>query len=119
MANTIRINVRDNEPLKLGFENDITLKYVGADHTKLDNLDYEHSGHTGFMPAKLSILPEVGKDIPNNKLRLSVFNPDTEITSQIAFNDLKDRIIKTGSAEELASLEKGQYYFQEIIKEGN
>lgn len=25
-----------------------------ADHSELDNLDYEHSGHTGFQPALVS-----------------------------------------------------------------
>ena len=116
-VNTIEINLVDPDPIELEMDDELQLKYVGAVHNKLEGLDYEHSGHTGFMPSKLSILPVVDKNVSNDKLRLSVFNSDTETISQIAFNDLKDRIIKTGDAQAVAGLQKGQYYFQEIEKE--
>lgn len=38
----------------------------GADHSKLDNLDYESSGHTGFAP--LSILNYIRVNEENEEL---------------------------------------------------
>lgn len=116
MANTIRINVQDPEPLKLGFDDSLTLKYVGADHTKLDNLDYENSGHTGFMPSKLSILPETDKNISNNRLILSIYDDETQSASKINFTDLAGRIIKA-SGTIPTNTQKGQFLFLEIMED--
>ena len=50
------------------------------DHSQLQNLDYEHSGHTGFVPARLSVLPTAPP-------RLTTTSEDRANTSVYAFND--------------------------------
>lgn len=118
MANTIRIKLQDTPPIKLGFSDKLVLKYVAPNHPDLDNLDYEHSGHTGFMPAKLSLLPELPKSTPNERLSLSVFDKVTNETSTIDFEDLASRVIKT-VGEVPSDIQKGQYLFLQITEEEN
>ena len=116
MANEVKIRLQNQPPIKLDFNDKLILKYVEPNHASLSNLDYEHSGHIGFMPSKLSILPNTPKETPNGSLVLSVYNSDTEETSSIGFNDLVDRVIKTSSSVP-TDLQKGQYLFLQINEE--
>jgi len=116
MANEVRIRLQNQPPLKLDFNDRLVLKYVEPNHASLDNLDYEHSGHTGFMPSRLSILPPTPKEVPNNRLILSAYNTETEETTGIELNDLIDRVIKTDSSVP-SDLQKGQYLFLQINEE--
>ncbi len=113
MANDVRIRVENPAPLRLSFDEKIILKYVSLNHADLDNLDYEHSGHTGFMPARLSVLPEVDENIQNGRLVLSVFNTEENKTSKISLDELSKRIIKTSSVDD-EIIYKGQFIFKEI-----
>lgn len=127
--NTIVIHIEDIDPelkielddpdLKFNFDNTIQLKYIEPDHRKLDNLDYERSGHTGFMPSRLSLLPDVSENTSNERLVLSAFDNDNETAGKMTVSQLADRIIKTGSGQLPNNLQKGQYIFVEIEKESN
>lgn len=114
----LHINLNPEDNINVDFNNRLVLKYVEPDHSKLDNLDYENSGHTGFMPAKLSLLPRVPRAVQNGHLMLSTYNTNTEETNSIEFDDLRKRIIKTSTAFSSAD-QKGQYIFIEINKEDN
>ena len=115
MANTMKIHVQNPEPLRLCFDDKIVLKYVSLDHADLDNLDYEHSGHTGFMPSRVSILPDVSSDTPNERLVLPIYDQNGT-ASKITLGDLRDRMIKTINGVSNENMEKGQYLFLEINK---
>lgn len=106
----IKIVLSDPEQMELDFDDTISAKYVEPDHRLLSNLDYEHSGHTGFMPARISILPEIQADVPNERISLLV--SDGENSGTIKLTDLRDRMIKT-SASIPDSIEIGQYLFLE------
>lgn len=114
----LHVNLRPEDNINVDFNNRLVLKYVEPDHSKLDNLDYENSGHTGFMPAKLSLLPRVPKAVQNGHLLLTTYNTNTEETNSIEFDDLRKRIIKTSTAFSSTD-QKGQYIFIEINKEDN
>ena len=114
----LHVNLNPEDNINVDFNNRLVLKYVEPDHSKLDNLDYENSGHTGFMPAKLSLLPRVPKAVQNGHLMLSTYNTNTEETNSIEFDDLRKRIIKTSTAFSSTD-QKGQYIFIEINKEDN
>ncbi len=114
MANEIKIKLHDPDPVELDFSNKVVLKYIEPDHTKLAHLDYDSSGHTGFMPAELTKLPELPTLTKNSNLTLSVYNSETSETNSISFNSLKDRIIKTSSNEDHQNDQEGQYIFLEI-----
>ena len=114
----LHVNLNPEDNINVDFNNRLVLKYVEPDHSKLDNLDYENSGHTGFMPAKLSLLPRVPKAVQNGHLMLSAYNTNTEETNSIEFDDLRKRIIKTSTAFSSTD-QKGQYIFIEINKEDN
>lgn len=48
------ILILEDEDLDLILKEEINIVDIdGADHSKLDNLDYEHSGHTGFAPESI------------------------------------------------------------------
>lgn len=115
--NAVKIRLSDPKPMHISFDDKIVLKYVSLDHDDLENLDYEHSGHTGFMPSKLNLLPELSKDVSNDRLKLSVFDSEGNDTSQISFKDLAGRIIKTTGKNLPTDLQEGQYLFVEIEKE--
>lgn len=112
MGRDIRVRLIPEPPLKVDFNNKLVLKYVEPNHAKLENLDYEHSGHTGFMPAKVSLLPEVSQDVQNERLVLSIYDSQTQSAGSIAFDDLRKRIIKTDDTT--TGSQKGQYIFLEI-----
>lgn len=115
---SLRVNLNREDNVNVDFNNRLVLRYVEPDHSKLDNLDYENSGHTGFMPAKLSLLPVVPKAVQNGHLMLSTYNTNTEETNSIEFDDLRKRIIKTSTVLS-SDDQKGQYIFIEINKEDN
>lgn len=112
----VSLNREDN--VNVDFNNRLVLRYVEPDHSKLDNLDYENSGHTGFMPAKLSILPAVPKAVQNGHLLLTTYDKNTDTTHSIELDNLRKRIIKTSTALS-SDDQKGQYIFIEINKEDN
>lgn len=115
--NRLKVELKSND-LSLNFDDRIVVKqeYIEADHTKLDNLDYESSGHTGFMPSRLTLLPSIEKDILNHRLILPIYDVGSSKTNNISFDNLKDRIIKT--CENIPDdLQKGQYIFVEVKKE--
>lgn len=112
----ISVKLKDADNIGINFNDRLVLKYVEPDHSKLDNLDYEHSGHTGFMPSRLSLLPNVQNSVQNSRLVLATFDTETNETSKIGFNELKDRIIKTSPVFEQVN-QKGQYIFLEINEE--
>lgn len=114
----LHVNLNPEDNINVDFNNRLVLKYVEPDHSKLDNLDYENSGHTGFMPAKLSLLPRVPKAVQNGHLLLTTYNTNTEETNSIELDDLRKRIIKTSTAFSSTD-QKGQYIFIEINKEDN
>ena len=116
MANDVRNKMQNPDPLVLDMEDNLVLKFVNPNHAELENLDYEHSGHTGFMPSKLSLLPEVPSTTNNSRLSLSVYNEDTQESGRINLNDFAGRIIKAVS-EVPADAQKGQFLFLQISKE--
>lgn len=62
----IKIKVSTEQNINVDLSNRVTVKTIEADHSKLDNLDYKHSGHTGFAPA--SILSDISVDEENEAL---------------------------------------------------
>jgi len=116
MANSIRIKLENPKPIDLDFNDKISINYLKPDHAALNNLEYENSGHTGFMPARLSILPETPAESKNERMCLSIYDKETDTTSHIGFNDLVGRIIKTVS-EVPANAQKGQYLFLQVKEE--
>jgi len=116
MANEIRIKLSDPDSIKLNFNDRIVLKYVEPNHSKLSNLDYENSGHTGFMPSRPSLLPDLPKNVENNRISLLAFNTNDNEACKIDLNDFAGRIIKTVSSVPSDS-QKGQYLFLQINEE--
>lgn len=112
----LHVNLNREDNINVDFNNRLVLKYVEPDHSKLDNLDYENSGHTGFMPAKLSLLPKVPKAVQNGHLLLTTYDKNTDTTHSIELDDLRKRIIKTSTVLS-SDDQKGQYIFIEINKE--
>ncbi len=111
----VNINLEDPNPLNISFDNRLIVRTVEPDHSKLDNLDYESSGHIGFMPKKLSLLPPLPNESKNKNLRLSLFDSTTEESYVTNLDDFRKRIIKT-EGPSYVSTENGQYVFIEINK---
>lgn len=111
----VRISLSDPCSIKMNFSDKLVLKLIEPDHTRLSNLDYEHSGHIGFMPKKLSLLPPLPNESKNKNLRLSLFDSTTEESYVTNLDDFRKRIIKT-EGPSYVNTENGQYVFIEINK---
>ena len=86
-----RVSLCPNKNVNIDLGNRVVLKYIEPKHNELDNLDYESSGHTGFMPAKLSLLPKVPKAVQNGHLLLTTYDKNTDTTNSIELDDLRKR----------------------------
>lgn len=89
-------------------------------HNELHNLDYEHSGHTGFastehlnllVPKRLSVLPTLDDMANNDTAMLYVDNNGND--SKISISKLRKRMIKQGDSIP-TDLQAGEYLFLEI-----
>lgn len=89
------------------------------DHNKLNNLDYENSGHTGFasskdlenyVPKKLSILPRV--DDSHNRSSILIYANDNGESCYISMKDMLSKQIRTSSSIP-SDMQSGEYLFLE------
>lgn len=93
------------------------------DHSKLINLDYENSGHTGFasskdlenyVPKQLSILPKV--DDSHNRSSILIYANDNGESCYISMRDMLSKQIRTSSAIP-SDMQPGEYLFLEKKEE--
>lgn len=97
------------------------------DHSKLNNLDYEHSGHTGFaseervnlleqlkVPKRLSTLSNVNNTDDRSKMYLYVDNDGKD--NKISLKQALSTLIRT-SDEIPTDLQVGEYVFLKLDKE--
>lgn len=123
----LNINVRQNAIKNISLkqkEIDIDIdKSINVlpqyDHNKLNNLDYENSGHTGFasskdlenyVPKQLSILPKV--DDSHNRSSILIYANDNGKSCYISMRDMLSKQIRTSSAIP-SDMQPGEYLFLE------
>lgn len=124
MNNDIKIIIDNPNPIKIDMSDKINLIRLTDYHNELQNLDYEHSGHTGFASQKeLSILEQkvVPKDfstlsiIPNDfdKSDAYVYIDYNNTSNKISISNIVDKKIRT--VEDAPSDWKiNEYIFEEI-----
>lgn len=127
----LNINVRQNTIKNISLkqkEIDIDIdKSINVlpqyDHSKLNNLDYENSGHTGFasskdlenyVPKQLSILPKV--DDSHNRSSILIYANDNGESCYISMRDMLSKQIRTSSAIP-SDMQPGEYLFLEKKEE--
>lgn len=127
----LNINVRQNTIKNISLkqkEIDIDIdKSINVlpqyDHSKLINLDYENSGHTGFasskdlenyVPKQLSILPKV--DDSHNRSSILIYANDNGESCYISMRDMLSKQIRTSSAIP-SDMQPGEYLFLEKKEE--
>lgn len=123
----LNINVRQNAIKNISLkqkEIDIDIdKSINVlpqyDHNKLNNLDYENSGHTGFasskdlenyVPKQLSILPKV--DDSHNRSSILIYANDNGKSCYISMKDMLSKQIRTSSSIP-SDMQTGEYLFLE------
>lgn len=123
----LNINVRQNAIKNISLkqkEIDIDIdKSINVlpqyDHSKLNNLDYENSGHTGFasskdlenyVPKQLSILPKV--DDSHNRSSILIYANDNGESCYISMKDMLSKQIRTSSGIP-SDMQPGEYLFLE------
>lgn len=123
----LNINVRQNAIKNISLkqkEIDIDIdKSINVlpqyDHSKLNNLDYENSGHTGFasskdlenyVPKQLSILPKV--DDSHNRSSILIYANDNGKSCYISMKDMLSKQIRTSSSIP-SDMQTGEYLFLE------
>ena len=124
MNNDIKIIIDNPNPIKIDMSDKINLIRLTDYHNELQNLDYEHSGHTGFASQKeLNILEQkvVPKDfstlsiIPNDfdKSEAYVYVDYNNTSNKVTISNIVDKKIRT--VEETPSDWKiNEYIFEEI-----
>ena len=83
------IRFEDEEDLDVSFDEDIVLEVEY--HNELEGLDYEHAGHTGFMPSSPTNLNDFDSEATNEQIEL--FGNDSTNPGKINLNDLHDKIV--------------------------
>lgn len=123
----LNINVRQNAIKNISLkqkEIDVNIdKSINVlpqyDHSKLNNLDYENSGHTGFasskdlenyVPKQLSILPKV--DDSHNRSSILIYANDNGKSCYISMKDMLSKQIRTSSSIP-SDMQTGEYLFLE------
>lgn len=121
------IYTNDNSIVTARFEDNVYI-FVRADS---DNEEYlmmvdastyapyklKSDGTVYAVLPRLSILPNVEANVPNNRLVLSVCDTNDDSMHKISIPNLADRIIKTAGTELPSNMQKGQYVFLEIDNE--
>ena len=125
----ININVRQNTIKNISLKQkeidiDKSINVLPQyDHSKLNNLDYENSGHTGFasskdlenyVPKQLSILPKV--DDSHNRSSILIYANDNGKSCYISMKDMLSKQIRT-SSEIPSDMQPGEYLFLEKKEE--
>ena len=125
MNNDIKIIIDEpNNPIKINMSDKLNIIRLTDYHNELQNLDYEHSGHTGFASQKeLSILEQ--KVVPRDFSTLSILSNDFDkseayvyvdynnTSNKVSISNIVDKKIRT--VEEVPSDWKiNEYIFEEI-----
>ena len=108
-SNEIKITLEEESPIDINLDNRLNIVPI-KNHDELAHLDYEESGHTGFTPSKLSLLPDADGNMKNDRLYV-ITNYNNQPT-KITIRQLQDRMIRTASVMP-NDLEVGQYLFLE------
>ena len=125
MNNDIKIIIDEpNNPIKIDMSDKLNIIRLTDYHNELQNLDYEHSGHTGFASQKeLNILEQ--KVVPKDFSTLSIISNDFDkseayvyvdynnTSNKISISNIVDKKIRT--VEEVPSdWKNNEYIFEEI-----
>lgn len=119
MCNDLIINLEDDEEIILRECNDNNMVINMDDrltivqpteHSELHGLDYESSGHTGFVPARLSTLPNLDKN--TDRLSVMVYVDQNGTDAKISLREMCSLFIRTGN-EVPADMQAGEYLFLE------
>ena len=125
MNNDIKIIIDEpNNPIKINMSDKLNIIRLTDYHNELQNLDYEHSGHTGFASQKeLNILEQkvVPKDfstlsiIPNDfdKSEAYVYVDYNNTSNKVSISNIVDKKIRT-VVETPSDWKNNEYIFEEI-----
>lgn len=124
MNNDIKIIIENPNPIKIDMSDKINLIRLTDYHNELQNLDYEHSGHTGFASQKeLNILEQkvVPKDfstlsiIPNDfdKSEAYVYIDYNNTSNKISISNIVDKKIRT-VVDAPSDWKNNEYIFEEV-----
>lgn len=91
---SINIKVEDEEELKCCV-NDLMSVIINEDHDKLNNLDYESSGHIGFAPSNLENLPSVPSEVDIDDIVI-LSNANNNLT-KITLQEIADKLNQSGA----------------------
>ena len=125
MNNDIKIIIDEpNNPIKINMSDKLNIIRLTDYHNELQNLDYEHSGHTGFASQKeLNILEQkvVPKDfstlsiIPNDfdKSEAYVYVDYNNTSNKVSISNIVDKKIRT-VVETPSDWKNNEYIFEEV-----
>lgn len=116
----------DNIDIKMSKEENVEVEFetkeiiTTRNHSKLDNLDFENSGHIGFasakdiekvVPKRLNALPNVNERTDRNKVYIYVDEDGNE--RKISMRNMLDTKIRTVNGIPI-NLQVNEYIFNEI-----
>lgn len=91
-------------------------------HDELENLDYEHSGHTGFASSvqlsildnevvkkRLNVLPDT--DLTQDRSKMSIYIDNDGTPSKASLSDVLSKIIRTDT-QKPSDMQVGEYLFK-------
>lgn len=122
----INITIQEENALKLKLDDSMSV-IVNEDHSKLDNLDYESSGHKGFasrlqldavnervnlmVPKRLALIP----DLPNNadRKRVYLYVDNNGNDGKIAVSTMLGNLLRKGDSIP-NDMQPDEYLFLEI-----
>lgn len=117
---------QDNINIKMSKEENVEVEFetkeiiTTRNHSKLDNLDFENSGHIGFasakdiekvVPKRLSVLPIVNENAERDKVYL--YADENGTSKRISMRNMLDTKIRTVNGIP-NNLQVNEYIFNEI-----
>ncbi len=122
--NEINVTYEEDNPIKIDMSDKINLIRITDYHNELQNLDYEHSGHTGFASEEeLNILKKnvILKDfstlsiIPNDydKSQAYVYIDYNNTSNKISISNIVDKKIRT-VVDAPSDWKNNEYIFEEV-----
>jgi len=105
----INVSVDEGDEISVNL-NDRLSVIRPTQHSELGGLDYESSGHTGFVPARLSTLPDLNRT--HDRMSVMVYVDDNGTDAKVSMRDMFGMFLRTGN-EKPADMQVGEYLFLE------
>ena len=105
----VNLTISDEDNLNVNMSDRLTIVQP-THHNELIGLDYDSSGHTGFVPARLNAISPLNRN--SSRLTAMVYVDDNGTDSKISMSEMFGLFLRIGTTKP-ADMQAGEYLFLE------